>query len=99
VSDRLHGTVGLPLDEAFAYTRLAAADQGWRVVRADRDSGQLVLRRGWSTQLIVQLHATSPSETRISIFTGELRAAVGLHRPTYEHEGARKLLKALGAAR
>jgi hypothetical protein len=91
----VHGTLNLSLAEASLRAQYVAEDEGWVLVEGGTDL--LVFKKGvslrsWGSKLSVELDASSPSETLVTISIDETVDAYGRGS-----RAAHRLLDLLGA--
>jgi hypothetical protein len=96
---RLQGTLDQPVEDAKAATRRAAATQGYALAEGQGGPYMLVFKKGgsgfsWGSQLTVELAASSPSQTRLTVSIEENWAITDWGR---SRRAARRLLDAMGA--
>ena len=95
----VRGTIDQPLGEANNSIRSVAATQGYSLDEGQSGSDVLVFKKGvsafsWGSQLTVELESSAPSQTRLTVSTGETWAIFDWGRG---NKAARRLLDALGA--
>jgi hypothetical protein len=95
----VQGTLDVSLDEANAAIRSAAAQQGYALDEARSGREGLVFKKGitlvsWGSELSVQFEAASPSQTRLTLSTGETFGITDWGRGK---RAAQKLLVGVGA--
>ncbi len=95
----VYGTLDQPLEQASSEILRVAASQGWTFVEEQSSTGMLVFKKGisafsWGSAIWVQLEASSPSQTRLSISTAERAAITDWGRGK---RAAHRLLAVLGA--
>ena len=96
---KVQATMERSVDEAREAVLLTAADQGWRFAPAESLVDVLVLTRGmggssWGSRMTVQLQASTPSSTDLTLITGE---ALGVADWWRGRRIIRRLLEQLGA--
>ena len=95
----VRGTVDRPLDEVGTATRRLAVEQGWTLAEGQSGPNTLVFKKGasawsWGSQLDVELQASSPSATSLTLSTRESWALTDWGKGK---RAAQRLLDALGA--
>lgn len=98
---RLSGFVARPLAYTRAAVVVAAAEQGWQVANnSDETHVWLFVETTgfiYGSQMAVYLQPTAPDETRIEVETH--RTALSFGNIGRGHLAARRMLRAVGAAR
>jgi hypothetical protein len=91
----VHGTLNVSLAEANLRTQNVADVEGWTLVESGMDElvfKKGVSRRSWGSRLTVAFDASSPTETRVTIWAEDTVSAFGR-----DGRAARRLLDLLGA--
>jgi hypothetical protein len=95
----VQGTLARPETEASVAIQQVATEQGWELSPGESGGGWIVFNKGmtaisWGAQLRVHFQPTSPSETRLTISTGETFALTDWGRGK---RAAKRLLEGVGA--
>jgi hypothetical protein len=95
----MQATLDRPIAEARDAVLRTAPTQGWRFQPAQSLEDVLVLTKGislvsWGSKMTVQLRATSPSTTHLTMITGEVFALADWGRGK---RAVRQLMEAIGA--
>jgi hypothetical protein len=92
----VQGTLDQPVEEAKAAARRAADEQGYTPAKGQGGPYELVFKKGasWGSLLTMELRASSPSETHVTVSIEENWAITDWGR---SRRAARRLLDAMGA--
>ena len=95
----VQGTIAQPETGASAAIQRVAAEQGWQLSQGESGGGWIVFNKGmsafsWGSQIRVHFQPTGPSETRLTVSTGETFAITDWGRGK---RAARRLLEGAGA--
>ncbi len=96
----MQATVAMSESEASTAIQQAAAHQGWVLSPPNCGGGWLVFDKSvsafsWGSQLRVHLQAVSPTETQLTVSTGETFALTDWGRGK---RAAKRLFDAIGAS-
>jgi hypothetical protein len=95
----VQGTLARPETEASVAIQRVAAEHGYSLSHGESGGGWIVFGKGmtafsWGSQLRVHFQPTGPSETRLTVSTGETFAVTDWGRGK---RAAKRLLEGVGA--